>query len=129
VSFTWSDTAWYSDVVLPLSPYLERESIIAGKNGLKPYFFVRQRAVPPRFDTRADWEILCGLAKRLGVKELAFDSIEAIWDYQLNDTGVRPEDFNATGFVNLTDAAKYRKPDELIIPTPSGKIEIISKIR
>ena len=127
VSFTWSDTAWYSDVVLPLSPYLERESIIAGKNGLKPYFFVRQRAVPPRFDTRADWEILCGLAKRLGVKELAFDSIEAIWDYQLKDTGVRADDFNTTGFVSLTDAAKYRKPDELKIPTPSGKIEIISE--
>ena len=37
------------------------------------------------------------------------------------------EDFNATGFVNLADAAKYRKPDELKIQTPSGKIEIISE--
>jgi thiosulfate reductase/polysulfide reductase chain A len=125
VSFTWSDTAWYSDVVLPLSPYLERESILAGKNGLKPNFFVRQRAVPPRFDTRADWEILCGLAKRLGLKELAFDSIEAIWDYQLKDTGVRPEDFNATGFVNLADAPKYLRSEDLKFPTSSGKIEII----
>jgi thiosulfate reductase/polysulfide reductase chain A len=112
-------------VVLPLSPYLERESILAGKNGLKPNFFVRQRAVPPRFDTRADWEILCGLAKRLGLKELAFDSIEAIWDYQLKDTGVRPEDFNATGFVNLADAPKYLRSEDLKFPTSSGKIEII----
>ena len=118
VSFTWSDTAWYSDVVLPLSPYLERESILASKNGLKPYFFVRQRAVAPRFDTRADWEILCGLAKRLGIKELAFDSIEAIWDYQLKDTGVRPEDFNATGFVNLADAPKYVETGRAKIPNP-----------
>ena len=68
VTFSWSDTAWYADVILPLSPYLERESILASKNGLKPYFFTRQRAVPPRFDTRADWEILCGLAKRLGLE-------------------------------------------------------------
>lgn len=60
VTFSWSDTAWYSDVVLPLSPYLERESILACKNGLKPYFFLRQRAVNPAFDTRADWEILGG---------------------------------------------------------------------
>lgn len=127
VSFTWSDTAWNSDVVLPLSPYLERDSILACKNGLKPYFFVRQRAVPPRFDTRADWEILCGLASRMGIKELDFDSIGAIWDYQLKDTGVRPEDFNATGFVNLAEAPKYAKPDELKIPTPSGQIEIISE--
>jgi len=127
VSFTWSDTAWNSDVVLPLSPYLERESILACKNGLKPHFFIRQRAVPPRFDTRADWEILCGLAKRLGIKELAFDSIEAIWNYQLKDTGVRPEDFQATGFVNLAEAPKYAKPEEMKIPTPSGKMEIISE--
>jgi thiosulfate reductase/polysulfide reductase chain A len=127
VSFTWSATAWHSDIVLPLSPYLERESIIACKNGLKPYFFLRQRAVAPRFDTRADWEILGGLAKRLGVKELAFDAIEAIWDYQLRDTGVQPKDFHATGFVNLTETPKYVKPQDLKIPTPSGKIEIVSE--
>jgi thiosulfate reductase/polysulfide reductase chain A len=29
VTFSWSDTAWLSDVVLPLSPYLERESVLA----------------------------------------------------------------------------------------------------
>ena len=125
VSFTWSDTAWYSDVVLPLSPYLERESILASKNGLKPYFFVRRRAVSPRFDTRSDWEILCGLSKRMGIKELAFDSIEAIWDYQLKDTGVRQEDFDATGFVNLADGPKYIKPEDLKFATASGKVEII----
>jgi thiosulfate reductase/polysulfide reductase chain A len=126
VSFTWSDTAWYSDIVLPLSPYLERESIIACKNGLKPYFFVRQRALAPRFDTRADWEILCGIAQRLGIKELAFDSIQAIWDHQLKDTGVGMEDFSATGFVNLADAPKYIAPESYKFPTPSGKIEVIS---
>jgi len=125
VSFTWSDTAWYSDVVLPLSPYLERESILACKNGLKPYFFVRRRAVAPRFDTRSDWEILCGLAKRMGIKELAFESVEALWEHQLKDTDVRPEDFDATGFVNLADAPKYRKSEDFKFPTPSGKIEII----
>jgi thiosulfate reductase / polysulfide reductase chain A len=126
VSFTWSDTAWYSDIVLPLSPYLERESIIACKNGLKPYFFVRQRALAPRFDTRADWEILCGIAQRLGIKELAFDSIRAIWDHQLKDTGVGMEDFSATGFVNLADAPKYIAPESYKFPTPSGKIEVVS---
>ena len=56
VTFSWSDTGWYSDVVLLLSPYLERESILVCKNGLKPHFFVRKRAVEPRFDTKADWE-------------------------------------------------------------------------
>ena len=126
VTFSWSDTAWFSDVVLPLSPYLERESIVACKNGLKPYFFCRDRALEPRFDTRADWEIVCGLAKRLDMPPLAFDSIEAIREYQLEGTGVCMADFNATGMVSLVDKPKYRNVDELKFTTPSGKIEVVS---
>jgi thiosulfate reductase/polysulfide reductase chain A len=126
VTFTWSDTAWYSDVVLPLSPYLERESIIASKNGLNPYFFMRRRAVTPRYDTRADWEIFCGLAKRLGLNSLAFDAIEDIWDHQLQGTGVTREDFDAKGFVTLADGPRYRQPDDLGLKTASGKVEIIA---
>jgi thiosulfate reductase/polysulfide reductase chain A len=127
VTFSWSDTAWLSDVVLPLSPYLERESILATKKGLKPYFFLRQRAVDPRFDTRADWEILCGLAKRLGVEPLAFESIEQIWRYQLEGTGVTMEDFSATGMVQLTEKPLYREVEDLKFATPSGKIELVSQ--
>lgn len=126
VTFTWSDTAWYSDVVLPLSPYLERESLIATKNDLVPYFFVRQRAVSPRFDTRADWEIISGLARRMGLKALAFDSVKDIWRFQLEGTGVAPEDFDSTGMVQLGDAPLYRsRTDGLKFKTPSQKIEII----
>ncbi len=36
VTFSWSDTAWFSDVVLPLSPYLERESILRVRMGSNP---------------------------------------------------------------------------------------------
>ncbi|MBF0412699.1 MAG: molybdopterin-dependent oxidoreductase [Desulfamplus sp.] len=137
VTFSWSDTAWYSDVVLPLSPYLERESIIATKNSLKPHFFVRQRALEPRYDTKADWEIVSGLAKRMNLPDLVFDNIEDIWKFQLTDTGITIEDFKKTGMVQLTDKAIYK---ELIsknfgsadsvsfkFKTDSGKIEIISK--
>lgn len=127
ITFSWSDTAWYSDVVLPLSPYLERESIIAKKNGLKPQFFMRRRVLEPRFDTRAEWEIFSGLAKRLGLSELDYDRIEDIWRFQLEGTGVQIEDFTATGFVHLAEEGFYRVPDENTFKTPSGKIEIISE--
>ncbi|GBC60771.1 thiosulfate reductase [Desulfonema ishimotonii] len=127
VTFTWSDTAWFSDVVLPLSPYLERESVLACKNGLKPYFFRRQRVVEPRFDTRAEWEIWAGLAKRLGLDELAFESAEDIWNFQLEGTGVSVGDFDATGKVGLTDTPQYRAMEDLTFKTPSGKIEMISE--
>lgn len=125
VTFSWSDTAWFSDVVLPLSPYLERESIIATKSVLQPFFFLRQRAVEPRFDTRADWEIISGLAKRLNLPELAYDSVQDIWEFQLRGTGVSIEDFQETGIVPLASQEVYK--DEVRFKTPSGSIEIISQ--
>jgi thiosulfate reductase / polysulfide reductase chain A len=127
VTFSWSDTAWHSDVVLPLSPYLERESIIVTKNALKPNFFVRRRAVEPRYDTKADWEIVAGLARRMGLKELVFDSVEALWDFQLKETGVVIEDFDKKGIVDLAEKPLYRNFEDIKFKTASGKIEILSK--
>ncbi|MBF0201460.1 MAG: molybdopterin-dependent oxidoreductase [Desulfamplus sp.] len=127
VTFSWSDTAWHSDVVLPLSPYLERESIIATKNSLEPYFFVRQRAVEPRYDTRADWQIISGLAARMGLPELVFDSIEDIWRFQLEGTGITIDDFNESGMVPLAHGPIYKKFGDFKFKTPGGKLEIISK--
>ena len=127
ITFSWSDTAWFSDVVLPLSTYLERESIIACKNALAPYFFVRKRSVEPRFDSKADWEIFSALSKKMGLSELAYDSIEDIWKYQLEGTGVSIEDFNKTGMVPLADGPLYRTAEDLKFKTPSGKIEIVSE--
>lgn len=126
VTFSWSDTAWHSDVVLPLSPYLERESIIATKNALKPQFFVRRRSVEPRYDTKADWEIVAGLAQRMGLDELAFDCIEDLWNFQLKGTGVRIEDFDAKGIVSLAAKPLYRDIDSIAFKTKSGRFEIIS---
>jgi thiosulfate reductase/polysulfide reductase chain A len=127
VTFSWSDTAWHADVVLPLSPYLERESIIVTKNALKPQFFVRQRSVEPRYDTKADWEIVSGLAKRMGLEELVFDKVEDLWNFQLKGTGVTIEDFDATGMVPLSAKPLYRDFEDFKFKTDSGKIEIISK--
>jgi thiosulfate reductase/polysulfide reductase chain A len=127
VTFSWSDTAWHSDVVLPLSPYLERESILATKNALKPQFFVRQRAVEPRFDTRSDWEIISGLAKRMDLPDLCFNTIRDLWNFQLAGTGVCIEDFDATGMVSLADKPVYLDFDTYKFKTRTNKIEMISK--
>jgi thiosulfate reductase/polysulfide reductase chain A len=127
VTFSWSDTAWHSDVVLPLSPYLERESILATKNALKPQFFVRQRAVEPRYDTKADWEIVAGLAKRMGLPELVFETVEDLWKFQLEGTGVTVDDFKDKGMVSLADKPRYLDFESYKFKTDSGKIEIISK--
>lgn len=128
VTTTWSPTAAYADVVLPLSPALSRESILASKRGLKPQFFRRERAAAPRYDTRADWEILCGLAARLGLGKLAFTRIEDIWAYQLHGTGIALKDFDARGFVPLVPGPRWKTLDEAVLDTPSGKIEARSRL-
>jgi thiosulfate reductase/polysulfide reductase chain A len=127
VTFSWSDTAWFADVVLPLSPYLERDSVLAAKNGLRPSFIRRPRCVEPVYDTLSEWEIYCGLARRMGLKELDYNNIEDVWNFQLEGTGVTLEDFEETGMVSLADEALYRPVKEGSFKTPSGKIEMINE--
>ena len=127
VTFSWSDTAWFSDVVLPISPYLERDDQIMTKNGPKPCFQMRKRAMEPLYDTKAIWEIYAGLSKRFGLKELDIENIEDLWNFQLEGTGVSLADFDETGIVGLADAPIYKPVKEGSFKTPSGKIQIIDE--
>ena len=125
VTSAWTETAWQADLVLPLSPHLERASIVGEFHGLRPGFMLRRRCAPPRFDTRADWEIVGGLARRLGLAPLAFAAVEDIWHYQLEGTKVRPRDFEVKGFVELVGQSQYdRMQAGFRFPTASGKIEV-----
>jgi thiosulfate reductase/polysulfide reductase chain A len=69
IDVNYSETGWYSDVILPESTFLERANLIASKSGLKPSFQMRDQCVAPRFDSRPAWWIFRELAKRLGVGE------------------------------------------------------------
>ena len=65
----------------------------------------------------------------MGVKEaLDFETIEELWNYQLDGTGVTVSEMRETGIVALAAAPKLIPRDELRFPTPSGKIEIESEI-
>ena len=127
ITSNWSETAWQADLILPLSPYLERESILALQDGVTPAFMMRRRCTAPRFDSRADWEIIGGLSERLGLKGLSFPSAEEIWKFQLEGTGLRIQDFDAKGLVELATRPRHRSlPPEFRFPTDSGKIETVS---
>lgn len=127
ITSAWSETAWQSDLVLPLSPYLERESVIGQQEGLIPSFLLRRRCAEPRFDTRADWEIVAGLAARLDLPQLAFSQAEDLWARQLEGTGVRVSDFDRSGIVTLSGRPRYDLLQEgFAFPTESGKIEMVN---
>lgn len=127
VDVNFSETAWFADVILPESTFLERASILRTEKGLKPGFGRRQQCVKPLNNTKAGWEIYLELAQRMGKGEsFPFQSIEDIWQYQLQDTGLTVADFDAKGFVKLSDKALWYDRDKLKFGTDSGKIEIVS---
>ncbi len=128
VDVNYSETFGYADVVLPESTYLERDTMMRTDKGLKPGFSMRKKAVEPVYDTKAGWEIWTELAQRLGKGNyFPYKSIEDIWRYQLQDTDIKLQDFDEKGFVQLTKEPIRYDRDKLKFPTPSGKIELVSK--
>jgi len=130
IDINFSETAWYSDVILPESIYLERADSLMMANSLKPTIFMRKQCVPPRYDTKPQWEIVKSLAERMGVGQwFPYDSIEDIWSFQLQDMGIKLEDFDAKGFVTLSDKAIFwDRKNDLKLKTVSGKFELISNL-
>ena len=89
---------------------------------------MRDQAIAPRFDSRPAWWIFREILRRMGIKEaLDFETIEELWNYQLDGTGVTVAEMRETGVVGLAAAPKLTPRDELRFPTPSGKIEIESE--
>lgn len=128
IDVNYSETGWYSDVILPEATYLERSNIICMPKGQKPSFFMRRQAMEPRFDSKPGWEIFTLLAHKLGAGQyFPWKGIEEIWNYQLEPTGYKIEDFDAKGFVTLSKDPILMPRDAIKFTTPSGKIEVISE--
>ena len=126
----YSEFGWFADVILPESTYLERESTICVQKSLKPRLAIRKRAIEPEFDTKPGWWIFKQLAERLEIGEyFPYNSIDELWNWQLEPTGFSIEDFDEKGVVPLTDDPIMYDPKKLEgqFKTPSGKIEMISQ--
>ncbi len=130
IDVNYSEIAWFADVILPESIYLERADSIMAVSGLKPQIYMRRQTVSPRYDTKPGWLILKEIAKRLDLGQyFPYESIEDIWNYQLKDLGVKIEDFDAKGFVELADKPIWwDRKEGLKFKTPSGKIELVSSL-
>jgi thiosulfate reductase/polysulfide reductase chain A len=130
IDINHSDIAWYADVVLPESTYLERTDSIQQANGLKPQMFLRKQAVPPRYDTRDGAMILKQIGERIGIgKYFPFADMEDLVKWQLEGTGFAIEDFAAKGFVAYgKDQIFWDRQDTIKFKTPSGKIEFKSSL-
>ncbi|MEW6530603.1 MAG: molybdopterin-dependent oxidoreductase [Thermodesulfobacteriota bacterium] len=128
IDVNWSNTAWFADVVLPESHFLERGDPIQERKGLKPILALRRTVVPPRFDTQPAWQIFKELADRLGFGEKFFyKDIDEYNQWKLSEAGIELSQFGKTGVVNLAkEKIWYDRDTGLKIKTPSKKIEVIS---
>jgi len=130
IDINYSDIAWYSDVILPESTYLERTDCVMQANGLKPQMFLRQQAVNPCYDTRPGAMILKQIGDCIGIGEyFPFETVEDLVRWQLEGTGYNLEDFQNKGFVAYTDKQIFwDRKDGIKFKTPSGKIEFVSSL-
>lgn len=130
IDINFSDIAWYADVILPESIFLERTDCVQQANGLKPQMFLRAQAVPPRYDTRPSAIILKQIADRLGLGDyFPYETMEDLVKWQLEGTGFTLEDFAAKGFVSYTGKQLFwDRKDGIKFKTPSGKIELVSSL-
>lgn len=128
IDVNWSNTAWYADVVLPETHFLERGDPVQERKGLKPILALRKQVVAPRFDTRPAWRIFKELADKLGFGDKFFyQDIDDYNKWKLSETGIDLSAFDKNGVVNLAkDKIYYDKDTGLKFKTPSQKIEIIS---
>lgn len=130
IDIHYSDIAWYADVILPESVYLERTDCVQQANGLKPQMFLRRQSVAPRFDTREAAMILKGLGERMGIGAyFPYADMEELVRWQLEPTGFVLEDFGSKGFVAYgKDQIFWDRKDGIQLKTPSGKIELKSSL-
>ena len=129
IDVNYSQTAWYADVILPEATYLERSNILAVNKGQKPSLLMRRQAIRPRYASKPAWEIFSLLAEKAGAGQyFPYRSVEDIWRYQLDGTGVKVEDFAEKGFVSLASKPILMDRDALKFKTPSGKIEFVSQL-
>lgn len=130
MEINYSDTAWYSDVVLPEPTYLERTDPIQQVSGSKPQMFLSRQTISPRYPAMESSVFIQRLADRLGVGQyFPYRTVEDLVRWQLEETGFSMEDFDQKGFVEYTDKAiLWDRQDAIQFKTPSGKIEFVSSM-
>jgi thiosulfate reductase/polysulfide reductase chain A len=129
IDITMSDTAWYSDVVLPEATYLERQDPLESIPGILPVVAFRQPCIEPMFESKPNLWIMQQIARRLGdeVAEQFDFTIEEHIHHQVKSNPKILEDLKSKGVYYEKTEPTYGKTLGKRLKTKSGKIEIYSK--
>ncbi len=117
-------TTAVADIVLPAAWQGEHDTL-----GYWPGWYGEIRAYPkfvdPPGEAKPDPEWINELAKRVGLRESFWEKWQDSFDYILKPTGLNWEQLQEKRCLQLK--REYKKPEDGIFKTPSGKVEVYSK--
>jgi len=132
----WTPTAEHADIVLPVAWQLERNDIASGGNNTVT---AMTKAIDPLYESRTDWDISRGVAKRMG-NELLFTEGRSVMEwlealYDSSDVPLSFDEFWEQGRYEFetndepkTAWSSFREdPEANPLGTDSGKIEVYSE--
>jgi anaerobic dimethyl sulfoxide reductase subunit A len=126
-------TAIYSDVVLPVTHFLEREDVMFSAGN---YLLYSAKASEPPGRSMDDYDIFAGLAERFGMRETFTGGMTADkWlDSFISDSEIPdPEAFKRAGIYIRPETTRVAFSDFVDDPeanplnTPSGRVELASE--
>jgi len=143
--WTWNAIAKHADIILPCTTMLERNDIAASPRD--PYMIAMNQVSDPIGESRNDYDILAGIARKLGVEDAFTEGKTADeWVRHIYD-GTR--EVARSNEVNMPEYDEFRQkgwhfigrpkeprlmlgdfrndPESNPLTTPSGKIEIFSE--
>ena len=116
-------TCKYADIVLPASSWLERNNVISSFQTDNENTLFQQKIVQIG-ESKNDVDIICQLAKRLGLEKDFWKDSEEMYDWILKPTG---ETFKtALAKRRLYKPMQYYQYTQRKFDTPTGKIELYS---
>ena len=147
----WTPTARFADIVLPATTQFERNDIEQGGTFSSRHIIAMHKLIDPQFESRNDFQIFCALAERLKIGE-AFSEGKSEMEWirtfyeearlQARQRRLVMPDFDTFWNKDQVLALPYNKqtesyiryadfrnaPNQRPLQTPSGKIEITSKV-
>ena len=118
-------TAALADVVLPVTSYLEHDSVVCIRNEGRRTLVQVQQKVEQIGECRSDYEILNGLAARLGLSSYFWENEEHCLDAILKPAGITFQEFRKIGMLPATTLYRAHEANNGF-ETSSRRVELYS---
>lgn len=135
VDTEFTDTARYSDIVLPTSFWLECEEV-AVSNYANPFVSWSAQAIEPLYESKPDAQLFALIAAKMGLADDVPDRPSGEWAQMflgreaLHDMGITFEGLKANGPMRGVASAEepFRRGTSGTFPTPSGRAELYKEL-